>query len=152
MSKYITPLRFIARRFHCARNYNGIFKYHKEVEEGQKAIVVRQQEMFDELAKKANDKKTFHEAIDKYLDHQAVHRRGHVEFISAALERMQEFGVERDLATYKKLLHLFPKGKMIPETIWQVEFLHYPKQQYCAMDLLTQMQENGTISLLQQLN
>lgn len=44
---------------------------------------------------------------------------------------------------YKKLLDLFPKGKMIPTNVFQVEFMHYPKQQQCAIDCLEQMETNG---------
>lgn len=70
-------------------------------------------------------------------------RRGHVEFIYAALSRMKDFETNRDLDTYKKLLEVFPKGKMIPTNVWQVEMMHYPKQQQCCIDVLDQMEANG---------
>lgn len=44
---------------------------------------------------------------------------------------------------YKKLLDLMPKGKMIPTNIFQQEFMHYPRQQQCAIDCLEQMEVNG---------
>lgn len=72
-----------------------------------------------------------------------VHRRNHVEFIYAALKNMREYGVHRDLAVYKALLDVMPKGKFIPTNLFQAEFNHYPKQQQCIIDLLEQMEENG---------
>jgi hypothetical protein len=109
----------------------------------EKQLVVHQGEYFDEAAKRARDKQTYQEAVAMYLKRNALYRRGHVEFIYAALARMKEFNVHRDLATYKKLLGLFPEGKMIAQTTWQVEFMHYPKQQQCCIDILDQMESNG---------
>lgn len=71
------------------------------------------------------------------------HRRNHVEFIYAALKHMREFGVERDLSVYKELIDIMPKGKFIPTNMFQAEFMHYPKQQNCIMDLLCEMEHNG---------
>ncbi|XP_044726966.1 evolutionarily conserved signaling intermediate in Toll pathway, mitochondrial [Chrysoperla carnea] len=72
-------------------------------------------------------------------------RRGHVEFIATALKHMQDFGVHKDLEAYKKLISVLPKGKFIPQNIFQAEFMHYPKQQQIAIDLLEQMENNGVI-------
>lgn len=71
------------------------------------------------------------------------HRRHHVEFIYAALKHMEEFGVERDLEIYREILNVMPKGKMIATNMFQAEFMHYPKQQDCAVFLLDQMEYNG---------
>jgi len=109
----------------------------------EKQLVIHQGEYFDEAAKRARDKRTYEDAVALYLKRNALYRRGHVEFIYAALTRMKEFNVHRDLETYKKLLGLFPEGKMIAETTWQVEFMHFPKQQQCCIDVLDQMESNG---------
>lgn len=74
-----------------------------------------------------------------------VHRRNHVEFIYAALKNMEEFGVHTDIEVYKSLINVMPKGKFIPTNIFQAEFMHYPKQQQCIIDLLEQMEDNGVI-------
>ncbi|KAH8360192.1 hypothetical protein KR093_011281 [Drosophila rubida] len=74
-----------------------------------------------------------------------VHRRNHVEFIYAALRHMPEFGVENDLEVYKALINVMPKGKFIPTNVFQSEFMHYPKQQQCIIDLLEQMEDNGVM-------
>lgn len=74
-----------------------------------------------------------------------VHRRNHVEFIYAAMKHMSEFGVEHDLEVYKALINVMPKGKMLPKNVFQAEFMHYPKQQQCIIDLLEQMEDLGVI-------
>lgn len=90
------------------------------------------------------DKKTYLEAV-KMFETQDNRRRGHVEFIYAALIRMKDFGVHKDLEAYKALVEVLPKGKFIPTNIFQSEFMHYPKQQQCAVDLLEQMEENSKL-------
>lgn len=72
-------------------------------------------------------------------------RRGHVEFIQVALKYMDDFGVNRDLAVYKSLLDVLPKGKFIPRHVYQTLFMHYPKQQFVAIDLLCKMEHNCVI-------
>lgn len=86
---------------------------------------------------------------DNYLDllhfykNKDLRRRGHVEFIYAALKHMKEFGVEKDLEVYKSLMDVMPKGKFVAQNIMQAEFQHYPKQQQCMIDLLEQMEICG---------
>lgn len=87
------------------------------------------------------DKDTYLKLV-KVFEGKDNRRRGHVEFIYAALARMNEFGVDKDLEVYKALIDVLPKGKFIPENIFQSEFMHYPKQQQCAVDLLEQMENN----------
>uniref|UniRef100_A0A1A9WPG9 Evolutionarily conserved signaling intermediate in Toll pathway, mitochondrial n=1 Tax=Glossina brevipalpis TaxID=37001 RepID=A0A1A9WPG9_9MUSC len=74
-----------------------------------------------------------------------IRRRNHVEFIYAAMKHMEEFGVERDLEVYKALINVLPKGKFIPRNVFQSEFMHYPKQQQCIVDLLEQMEDLGVM-------
>ncbi|XP_028027108.1 evolutionarily conserved signaling intermediate in Toll pathway, mitochondrial [Bombyx mandarina] len=98
--------------------------------------------VYDPFANKPKkNKDTYLEAI-KMFENQDNRRRGHVEFIYAALARMKEFGVHKDLQAYKALVDVLPKGKFIPSNIFQAEFMHYPKQQQCAVDLLEQMEDN----------
>lgn len=88
------------------------------------------------------NKSSYLEAIKMYESKTDFRRRGHVEFIYAALSRMKEFGVQKDLEVYKALVDILPKGKFIPQNIFQAEFMHYPKQQQCTVDLLEQMEDN----------
>lgn len=94
------------------------------------------------VTKPQKNKKTYLEVIHMFEGND-TRRRGHVEFIYAAMRRMKEFGVQKDLEVYKALVDVLPKGKFIPQNIFQAEFMHYPKQQQCAVDLLEQMEDNG---------
>lgn len=94
---------------------------------------------------------TEHKEKDAYLDilrqykKDNILKRGHVEFIQVALKYMDEFGVNRDLSVYKDLLDVLPKGKFIPTSYAQTIFMHYPKQQYVAVELLSKMEHNCVI-------
>lgn len=88
------------------------------------------------------NKDTYLEMVRIYKGREK-YRRGHVEFIYAALKYMKEYGVHKDLETYRTLIDIMPKGKFVPQNIFQAEFQHYPKQQQCIIDLLAQMEENG---------
>jgi len=94
--------------------------------------------------KEEQNKENFEGAIDIFT-HKDSRRRGSVEFIYAAMRNMEHFGVHRDLGSYKKLMEVFPKGKMIPENRLQADFFHYPKQQQCATSLLQKMEKNKVI-------
>ncbi|XP_046437400.1 evolutionarily conserved signaling intermediate in Toll pathway, mitochondrial-like isoform X1 [Daphnia pulex] len=88
------------------------------------------------------NKDTFLEAVKIYTTRPGP-RRAQVEFIYAALKEMEEFGVHRDLEAYKDIIDILPKGKYIPTNMFQAEFMHYPKQQQCIIDVLEQMENNG---------
>uniref|UniRef100_A0A182QH61 Evolutionarily conserved signaling intermediate in Toll pathway, mitochondrial n=1 Tax=Anopheles farauti TaxID=69004 RepID=A0A182QH61_9DIPT len=106
-----------------------------------KSLILRTN-LFESAAKK--DKQTYIEMV-KIFEKRSVHRRNHVEFIYAALRHMEEFGVSKDIAVYKALIDVMPKGKFIPTNIFQAEFMHYPRQQQCIIDLLEQMEDNGVM-------
>lgn len=99
--------------------------------------------IYDHFATKPKKNKGTYLEVIKMFEGNDIRRRGHVEFIYAALARMKEFGVHKDLESYKALVEVLPKGKFIPTNIFQAEFMHYPKQQQCAVDLLEQMEDNG---------
>lgn len=90
-------------------------------------------------------KRTYMDMVHLFAEKDNVHRRGHVEFIYSALKNMESFGVHKDLEVYKAILDVLPKGRFIPTNILQSEFMHYPKQQQCAIDLLEQMEDNGVM-------
>lgn len=95
---------------------------------------------FDGIIRK--DRDTFMSMVQIFINRD-VHRRNHCEFIYAALKQMKDFGVERDLSCYKALMDVMPKEKFIAQNVLQAEFMHYPKQQNCMMDLLGEMEWNG---------
>ncbi|XP_057709772.1 evolutionarily conserved signaling intermediate in Toll pathway, mitochondrial [Corythoichthys intestinalis] len=96
----------------------------------------------DTFATEHKTKASFVEALEVFIKGD-VRRRGHVEFIYAALSKMPEFGVERDLVVYNRLLDVFPKEVFVPRNFIQRMFNHYPRQQECAVQLLEQMENYG---------
>ncbi|KAK5876200.1 hypothetical protein CesoFtcFv8_027195 [Champsocephalus esox] len=88
-----------------------------------KSLVIHD-DLFEQVARETKTKATFNKVVEVFIK-QDVRRRGHVEFIYAALQKMPEFGVERDLAVYNKLLDVFPK------------------EQECGVQLLEQMEGYG---------
>ena len=72
-------------------------------------------------------------------------KRGSVEFIRAAMKNMRHFGVHRDLESYRALVDIMPKGKMVAVNLWQKAMWYYPKQQDCIVELMGQMEANHVI-------
>ncbi|XP_069783125.1 evolutionarily conserved signaling intermediate in Toll pathway, mitochondrial [Narcine bancroftii] len=86
----------------------------------------------------------FERALDAYC-RQEVRRRGHVEFVYAALRQMPIFGVERELDIYNRLLDVFPKEVFVARSYIQRMFNHFPRQQECAVQVLEQMENYGVM-------
>ena len=110
----------------------------------EKRLSVRQSDLFEEVASKKNVKNadTFRIAVHMFKERNPYHRR-HVEFTYAALDKMKEFGVDKDLASYKRLIGTFPKEIYVSKTRIQAEFKHHPKQQDCMLQLLNNMSDKG---------
>uniref|UniRef100_A0A3P9HXK9 Evolutionarily conserved signaling intermediate in Toll pathway, mitochondrial n=1 Tax=Oryzias latipes TaxID=8090 RepID=A0A3P9HXK9_ORYLA len=104
--------------------------------------LVAHDDLFEQIAMGAKSKATFAKVIDVF-NKRDIRRRGHVEFIYAALRKMPEFGVERDLGVYNRLLDVFPKEVFVPTNFIQRMFNHYPRQQECGVQLLEQMENYG---------
>lgn len=137
------PTKTMSRTFHAA---SPLYGRDNRSLETQKQLMLKSSGIFDELAaKKTADKATFNKAVQMYIAKESMYRRGHVEFIYAAMQNMERFGVHRDLTMYKALLEIFPKGKLAARTVWQIEWMHFPKQQQCAIDLMDQMEDYGVI-------
>lgn len=134
--KSLTYSRITQTRLFCSQQNESKEKDHKEFV--QRALIVKGS--FENASNK--DKCTYLEMVNIFVN-KDKHRRNHVEFIYAALKNMEDFGVHKDLEVYKTLTNVMPKGKFIPQNMFQVEFMHYPKQQQCIIDLLEKMEDNG---------
>ncbi|KAL6490480.1 hypothetical protein MHYP_G00008250 [Metynnis hypsauchen] len=116
-----------------------IFEY--ETEKKDKSLVTHD-DLFAQAAKDAKTKANFNRVVDVFSK-KDIRRRGHVEFIYAALKKMPEFGVEQDIVVYNKLLDVFPKEVFVPRNFIQRMFNHYPRQQECGVQVLEQMENYG---------
>lgn len=81
-------------------------------------------------------------ALNEFLIREK-HRKGHVAFIRIAMQRMDEFKLEKDLTTYNKILEIFPKGKYVPKRMIDAFWPRSTPQLELCLDLLTKMEEHG---------
>ncbi|XP_051509675.1 evolutionarily conserved signaling intermediate in Toll pathway, mitochondrial-like isoform X2 [Myxocyprinus asiaticus] len=106
--------------------------------------LVTHEDLFERAAKESKTKADFNRVVDVF-NKKDIRRRGHVEFIYAALKKMPQFGVERDITVYNKLLDVFPKEVFVARNFIQRMFNHYPRQQECGVQLLEQMESYGVM-------
>lgn len=99
--------------------------------------------IFDSVNNSKNKKRdTFLDVLHTYTN-EPVKKTGHVQFIYAAMKYMDEYGVNEDMEIYKLVLDTMPKGRYVSKTLLQAEFMHYPREQQCIIDLLEKMENNG---------
>ncbi|XP_063150489.1 evolutionarily conserved signaling intermediate in Toll pathway, mitochondrial [Candoia aspera] len=123
----------------------SIVKAHeKRHKESANQSLVKIEEFFEARSEHEKTKATFQEAVDIFCK-QDVRRKGHVDFIYAALRKMPEFGVEKDVDVYNKILDVFPKKVFIPQNFYQKMLKHYPRQQDCGVHVLEQMEHYGVM-------
>ncbi|XP_039996929.1 evolutionarily conserved signaling intermediate in Toll pathway, mitochondrial isoform X2 [Xiphias gladius] len=136
----------VLRHFHtspvCAKSQPVPEEFVNENKKKRDKSLITHDDLFEQVAKEAKTKATFNKVVDVFTKRD-IRRRGHVEFIYAALKKMPEFGVEKDLAVYNKLLDVFPKEVFVPRNFIQRMFNHYPRQQECGVQLLEQMENYG---------
>uniref|UniRef100_A0A8C6TNU5 Evolutionarily conserved signaling intermediate in Toll pathway, mitochondrial n=1 Tax=Neogobius melanostomus TaxID=47308 RepID=A0A8C6TNU5_9GOBI len=137
-----------SRHFHHSRSFlrgrpTAPVEFVEDKEKDKQKSLI-QDDLFERVAKKNKTKATFNRVVDVFIK-QDVRRRGHVDFIYAALQKMPEFGVERDITVYNKLLDVFPKEVFVPRNFIQRMYNHYPRQQECGVQVLEQMETYGVM-------
>lgn len=142
-----TTVQQAHRAFHVSSKYEKsqpVPSRGSEEDASKDKSLVASNDLFEKAGKEAKTKATFNKVVDVF-NKRDVRRRGHVEFIYAALKKMPEFGVERDITVYNKLLDVFPKEVFVPRNFIQRMFNHYPRQQECAVEVLEQMENHGVM-------
>lgn len=87
------------------------------------------------------DKRAFLAVVDKFQSFSTKKDRlGQAEFIYGALTKLKDYDLHKDIEVYKALLDIFPKEVMKPKNFIQYAGFHYPKQQICALYLLSEME------------
>lgn len=87
------------------------------------------------------NKETFLKVVEYYKDYSSKYQT-HIDFIRSAMKYMDEYGVNRDLETYKKIIDVLPKGKYIARNKFQVIANYYPVHQQLIVDVLDKMERN----------
>ncbi len=88
------------------------------------------------------NREQFYLAIQKYLEREK-YRRNHVQFMIAAARRMDEFGLNKDLEAYNRLIEVFPRGKFLPRRMLEAFWPPARPQNELCLEILTKMEENG---------
>ena len=90
----------------------------------------------------AEKKEQFSMALDEFVVREK-YRKGHVQFIRIAMQRMDEFGLAKDLETYNRIIDIFPRERFAPrrmlDAIWPRPL---PQLELC-LEVLTKMEVNG---------
>jgi signaling intermediate in Toll pathway protein len=88
-----------------------------------------------------SNREQFNLVLNEFLSREK-YRRGHVTFINMALERMEEFELQKDLVSYNRLLDVFPKGRYRPKRLLDAIWPRHLPQTELALELLTVMEDN----------
>lgn len=100
--------------------------------------------LIDSFKKKSDveKKEQFALALNEFVSREK-YRKGHVQFVRIAMQRMDEFGLKKDLETYNRIIDIFPRGRFAPrrmlDAIWPRSL---PQLELC-LDVLTKMEVNG---------
>uniref|UniRef100_H2XTD8 Evolutionarily conserved signaling intermediate in Toll pathway, mitochondrial n=1 Tax=Ciona intestinalis TaxID=7719 RepID=H2XTD8_CIOIN len=93
-------------------------------------------------------KRTFYKLVDIWISEAGLARRGHREFIQAAMHAMPKFNVESDIRAYVRLLDCFPDGKHtgIHRSHWFYSaFQDKIADHSIAENLVSQISQHGAI-------
>ncbi|KAF7494121.1 Evolutionarily conserved signaling intermediate in Toll pathway [Sarcoptes scabiei] len=115
-------------------------------DEVQTKELIEIKEIFNEEGLKSNyDGDRFNRIVNDFDTLRRLRRFGYTEFIAAALPAMKEFGVEKDIESYKALMRVFPRGAFQPSSRFTAGFYPHFMQQTTAIKILMQMEENYII-------
>ena len=88
------------------------------------------------------ERQKFASALLSYMSLEK-NRRGHMQFIKEGLARMDEFGLQKDLLSYNRLLDIFPRGRFNNKSFFDTLWPQFHPQIELALAVLTKMEENG---------
>lgn len=110
----------------------------------EKFQVVGLNSLFDSFKHKSNaeKKEQFAMALNEFVVREK-YRKGHVQFIRIAMQRMDEFGLQKDLETYNRIIDVFPRGRFAPTRMLDAIWPRSTPQLELCLDLLTKMEVNG---------
>ena len=93
-------------------------------------------------SRQGEPRERFAVALLNYME-QEKFRRGHVKFITFALQQMDEFGLEKDLLTYNRLIDIFPRNRFKPMNMFDAFWPKPLPQIEIALEILQKMEDNG---------
>jgi signaling intermediate in Toll pathway protein len=115
------------------------YKHFFDGEERRKSMIVYHQEFFEHNIKEKN-LENFLVAVDIFK--KKNRSQLYIDFIYASLLKMDEYNANKSLDAYKSLLSVFPVGPYVVKSKWQMDNMHNPRQQNCAIAILEHMEQN----------
>ncbi|KAL9956537.1 hypothetical protein ACROYT_G038025 [Oculina patagonica] len=109
-----------------------------------KAVVSKYVHSFERAVSFGKTKENFIGVIDNFLVKDRT-RRGHMEFLKAAMHYVEEFGLVKDVETYNKMLDVFPRGRFENRTLFDAIWAKQHPQAILALDILTLMEDNWVL-------
>lgn len=106
-----------------------------------KAVVSKHVHSFERAASFGKTKENFIGVIDNFLAKDR-YRRGHMEFLKAAMHYMEEFDLVKDVETYNRMLDVFPRERFKNRTLFDAIWAKQDPQSVLALDILTLMEDN----------
>ena len=106
-----------------------------------KAALSKHVASFERAASIKKSKDSFFDVIDNFLAKDRT-RRGHMEFLKTAMAYMEEFGLEKDVEAYNRLLDVFPRGRYVNRTLFDAIWAKKHPQAELALEILTEMEDH----------
>lgn len=106
-----------------------------------KAALSKHVSSFERAASIEKSKESFFDIIDDFLAKDRT-RRGHMEFLKTAVVYMEEFGLEKDVEAYNRLLDVFPRGRYNNRTLFDAIWAKKHPQAELALEILTEMEDH----------
>ena len=106
-----------------------------------KAALSKHVASFERAASIEKSKESFFDIIDDFLAKDRT-RRGHMEFLKTAVVYMEEFGIEKDVEAYNRLLDVFPRGRYNNRTLFDAIWAKKHPQAELALEILTEMEDH----------
>lgn len=105
------------------------------------AVVSKYVKAFERAASFGKSKENFFGVIENFISKDR-HRRGHMEFLKAAMNYMEEFDLVKDVETYNKMLNVFPRNRFENRSLFDAIWAKGHPQVELALDILTLMEDN----------
>ncbi|XP_011404145.1 PREDICTED: evolutionarily conserved signaling intermediate in Toll pathway, mitochondrial-like [Amphimedon queenslandica] len=139
--KYLLSNYYLSSRLLLARTIKTSFQDCKNLEPQESSSYGH---LLDEAKKDQSlaVRERFAEALMSYMSLEK-NRSGHMKFIKEGLSRMDEFGLQKDLLSYNRLLDLFPKGRFNNKSFFDTLWPKPHPQIDLALEILSKMEDNG---------
>ena len=135
IATFIQPLR-------CLSSVKESTKQTEEVQTIRSPDSVLHPDLMSSQKPLVERKEQFSRAVDEFKRREK-YSKGHVEFIKAAMTRMEELDLQKDIEVYNRIISIFPEGRFVPKRMLDAIWPRSIPQLELSLEILTKMEENG---------